>query len=497
MSYTLLQRLDTETARLFEMENRGKEIPTLESLFTFVRDRIKVLSRTGDNTNKITASARGNKNSLNVTTKNNPRAFVVNNNKSACPLCDKSDHDKLYSCPKFKSLTPRERYNNIKKLRACVNCLSLQHNTNNCRSSSSCKHCGKNNHHTLLHFDNTIDRNSENEGKQALTHLRDDNTPYSPGCNGPKNSASTNMISDKQVNKSVPFCSISASNKNTRKPHSVLLGTALADFKCKDGSIAQVRILIDSGSQNHFLTRRACKRLGIRFYNDCTERSVNGIGNSSQTISGITNITLHSRYDKTFNLSIQPLVINTISGDLPSYEFDISSLNYLNNIQLADPLFQYPADVDILLGAEAFMEVLRPGRIIGPPGKPDVLESAFGYLVIGSISALPCYNNNPPRNNNQTFFTSSEEGIETLVSKFLQLESVPTATYISKADQECEDFYVSNTHRDIESGCYVTALPFAQPTSLLGDSLTTATRRFSSLQRRFETNPALKIECDR
>ncbi|XP_037876371.1 uncharacterized protein LOC105841331 [Bombyx mori] len=67
---------------------------------------------------------------------------------------------------------------------------------------------------------------------------------------------------------------------------------------------------------------------------------------------------------------------------------------------------------------------------------------------------------------------------------------------MSKAEQECEDFYDLNTYRDNTTGRYVTALPFLRSPTALGDSLTTARRCLSSLERRFKTNIALKTDYD-
>lgn len=492
MSHALLNRLDKETARLFEMENRGKEIPTLEDLISFVRDRIKVLNRTGDNTNNVSISTKFKP--QNTTSRNSPRSFVVNNN--ACPLCKDSSHERLYSCPKFKALNPRERYDYVKKLRACINCLSLQHNTNACKSENRCFHCKKS-HHSTLCFQ--TDNRSPVVGSMiasANLHGRIDNKGNSPGSTDRQTIASSSSVSNKPVDNVTSFCSMSANSKSPRKTHNVLLGTVLADVKRSDGTVGQVRILIDNGSQNHFISRRACKKLGIRIFHDSTERSVNGIGSSSQSIIGMADITLMSRYDTTFSLKIRPLVLKTIASDLPSCEFDISPLSYIGDLQLADPNFNKPAEIDILLGAEIFMEILRPEKLLGPPGKPDLLETAFGYLLLGSIASLPCHNNSACNDNDHAFFSSGDDSIETLVSKFWELESVPTQTHMSKSEKECEDFYALNTHRDNTTGRYVTALPFSQPTSMLGDSLTTASRCLSSLERRFQTNTALKQEYD-
>nr|XP_037874350.1 uncharacterized protein LOC119630103 [Bombyx mori] len=142
------------------------------------------------------------------------------------------------------------------------------------------------------------------------------------------------------------------------------------------------------------------------------------------------------------------------------------------------------------------MQILRPTKLLGPPGKPDLLETAFGYILLGSIASLPCHNNTAPCDNDHAFLSSSNDSIETLVSKFWELESVPTKTHLSKAEQECEDFYDLNTYRDNTTGRYVTALPFLRSPTALGDSLTTARRCLSSLERRFKTKIALKTEYD-
>lgn len=503
--YTALQRLDKETARLYEMENRNADIPTLDSLITFVRNRVKVLARTGDTVSSGFNSLPARpKTSSNTAAKNNVRSFIVNNNDRAnCVLCDNLDHDHLYSCPRFQSLSPRERYKSIKDLNGCINCLSTKHTAHLCKSLTTCKQC-KHKHHTMLHFASETKKDPSyqpaSNPRMLTSRLPDDQHQTalnSRRAAGDKTSASPDSITSQNRDNVVSFCSMTASSASPCKTQKVLLGTAQADVKCNDGSVAQVRILIDNGSQNHFITRQTCKRLGIRVFNNCSEKSVMGIGNSSQTICGITDLTLFSRYDCNFCLHIQPLVIKTISSDLPSYIVDTASVTYLCDIPLADPQFNVPGPIDILLGSEVFIEILRAGKILGSPGQPDVLETAFGHVVMGSITSLPCHTDNAPSNNcNRAFFSSADESIEALVSKFWQLESIPTKTHMSKADQECERFYVSNTHRDNESGRYVTALPFAQPASLLGDSLTIASRRFTCLERRFKTNNILKTEYD-
>lgn len=212
--------------------------------------------------------------------KNSSRSFVVNN--TACQLCNDSNCNHLYSCPQFKSLTPRERYDYIKKIRACINCLSLQHNTNICKSENRCANCKKLHHTTLCFTEKALAVASPPAQPPQYLHRRTDNNMHSPVVIGQKSTASSSLISTKPVDNNAPFCSMSANSNNTRKTNNVLLGTVLADVKRSDGTLAQIRILVDNGSQNHFVTRQACKHLGLRI--------VNGIGTSSQTIIGTTDV---------------------------------------------------------------------------------------------------------------------------------------------------------------------------------------------------------------
>ena len=61
---------------------------------------------------------------------------------------------------------------------------------------------------------------------------------------------------------------------------------------------------------------------------------------------------------------------------------------HLFGITLADPNFDSPGKVDILLGVEIFIEVIRQGRRMGPPGSPFTLETEFGCVIGGKIDYI-------------------------------------------------------------------------------------------------------------
>ena len=77
---------------------------------------------------------------------------------SKCPICLYEDHE-LAFCPKFKSLTVKQRYSVVRKSGTCFHCLQRGHAISNCPNDKG-KVCGVNDcpkyNHPLLHADKTV-----------------------------------------------------------------------------------------------------------------------------------------------------------------------------------------------------------------------------------------------------------------------------------------------------------------------------------------------------
>ena len=90
--------------------------------------------------------------------------------------------------------------------------------------------------------------------------------------------------------------------------------------------------------------------------------------------------------DDSEKFGVQAYVLNSICKGLhlhpilPSLTWD-----HISDLKLADPEFKTPSRVDILLGAEVFMDILRDGRRKGPPGTPSALNTMLGWVVFGKI----------------------------------------------------------------------------------------------------------------
>ena len=67
--------------------------------------------------------------------------------------------------------------------------------------------------------------------------------------------------------------------------------------------------------------------------------------------------------------------------DMMNVEWD-----HLSNLELADPDFRTPAQIDLLLGAEVFASILRDGRRTGPRGTPSAINTCLGWVLFGKIN---------------------------------------------------------------------------------------------------------------
>ena len=77
-----------------------------------------------------------------------------------CTLC-KETH-RLVHCGEFKGISPQQRYDYAKQIRACYNCLESYSHSHIC-STHACHVCNKR-HHTLLHV-NIQETSVSNEGQ--------------------------------------------------------------------------------------------------------------------------------------------------------------------------------------------------------------------------------------------------------------------------------------------------------------------------------------------
>lgn len=240
-----------------------------------------------------------------------------------CIVCP--ERHRLSMCDTFNKRYLSERQDEVFKNKLCYNCLYPGHQVRQCRGGN-CNRCGKR-HNTKLHSDasfnhpsSTNDQPSTSQTQSVVTYVEQGNI---------------NSVAQKQI----------------------ILATALANVTNSEGHKIQFRAILDSGSQVCLITKECASRLNINVVKGSL--SIAGIGSVTAKTGAMITTTLTSRFNE-FESFINFHIIDSITNSLPTHYININPLKIPHTISscLADPYFNKPASVDILLGAEIFFELL-------------------------------------------------------------------------------------------------------------------------------------------
>lgn len=465
--YIALQALDPQTRKSFEAKYTSSAIPTYGNLMDFVQDQCKILELTQPHNLKSTHKVSYHslrppkppytaKNVL-VSSTTEPLEGSTSAPPQSCPVC--SESHKIQHCPSFTSKTPSERHTLIISLKRCFNCLG-NHMITSCTSNSHCKTCKGTSHHSLLHF-------PSNRTSSKLNTSSEGNKLRSPPPNA-------NTLASKSLS-----CNKVAS---TKQGQTVLLGTAQALIKDTLGAFHQIRLVVDPGSQVSCITSSCAQQLGLP--RSKTNVQLTGLGNINVPPSkGTVKCTLVSNINNNHKISSEAIVLTHISSKLPSVPISKSVQERFDNLKLADPAFSSPSKIDFLLGADLYPQILtRETSVI--QGNPCAISTLFGWIIMGNA---PTELHNPQ----YTSLFVSSPCLDSLVSKFWELEEFPKSTPQSPEDIFCESHFQETFYRD-SSGRYVVSYPFKETPPVLGTSRQSALSRFHKLEFRLENKPALR-----
>ncbi|XP_072377814.1 uncharacterized protein [Diabrotica undecimpunctata] len=310
LTYIVMERVDSETARDWEKTNLSD--PSFIEFLEFLKAKADILEKVEQSVDHRRSSSSTSGAKFKSTSS---RSFVSNNSSlSSCILC-KGQH-KIIQCSLFLKLNVQARMEEAKKHSLCFNCLYSGHQNNTCKYGK-CKKCSKK-HHTLLHFE-SVENISPEPGTSLNSH----------------------------------------SLSSTVHREGVLLSTVRVQVLDELENTHIFRALLDSGSQSNFVTDRLLNKLGLP--RNKAKISVIGIGQVSSNVQFKTNIHIKSLYSS-YESSMSCLVVDNICDTIPSCRLDTSAFHIPSNIQLSDPNYGIPSDINILIGASHFWNLLCVGQ---------------------------------------------------------------------------------------------------------------------------------------
>lgn len=300
-------------------------------------------------------------------------------------------------------------------------------------------------HHTLLHRDN-VDTNLEN-------NLQISNNE---GC---ANQA-----------KNLHVCNASA----------VMLSTAIVDMFDCNGKKLECRVLLDSGSQPNIITTRFANLLKLKTRK--TNASIQAINNQEINSLEWVYAKFQSKHNN-YSMNLSFLILPHITSNHPSIPINKQILNIPKNIPLADSNFYKPSQIDALIGAELFYDLLCTERIPLTLPRTNRQNTKIGWIVTGKI-------NNSDQGNHVSCNLIRDQ-LHQQIERFWEIEELVDERYFSAEEEACEYHFRENVQRE-PSGQYMVRLPLKEEVKSLGSSYDTARRRFFALEKKLEKDPKLK-----
>lgn len=448
--YLCYMHLDKATQLEFDKLYQPNVLPTKDNLFDFLMHRLQyadlnathaTISSCNSNNPKGQKQAKASPSSASAQRHHALLTSAESAKINPCCLCSSSHL--LFRCPSFLQMNISKRREFVAGKRLCFNCLGT-HFRSSCRSSSRCFQC-KDMHHTLLH--------EEKPSVRSVPFVPSELPP--PSVPRPVSPA--------------PQSSVVLSAK-VEGLASALLATAVVLLKDRSGHLQPVRAVIDTGSQLTILSAACCKRLGLKLLQSSVE--IAGIGTAHAI--GMAQFQMTSRCDPLFTLSLEAAVLSSLAPVLPSASLPDSVKERFKNLNLADPFFNLPAPVDIVLSAAVYVDILKPGGCsIG--GDPVALDTSLGFIIMGRIPKVA------PSKAVSLF--SACTPLDSLLRSFWETEAVSSHPIINPDDEYCEKHFLETCTRTA-TGRYSVGLPVKPGMPSLGRNREIATRNFVNFEKR-------------
>ncbi|XP_065089273.1 uncharacterized protein LOC135710593 [Ochlerotatus camptorhynchus] len=183
---------------------------------------------------------------------------------------------------------------------------------------------------------------------------------------------------------------------------------------------------------------------------------------------------------------MQFFVLPKLTISLPTASFNPSEWNLPESSFLADPDFYQSGPVDVIIGAEYYLDLLEDGQLRATDKRPTLQNTVFGWIVSGRVPDSPINDSRSVTN------VCSTAELHDQLTRFWEVETCRTISTHSVEESACEDLFAKTTVRD-ENGRFIVTLPKKDfLIEKLGESRSTAVRRLLSLDRRFSANPELR-----
>ncbi|XP_062703843.1 uncharacterized protein LOC134286271 [Aedes albopictus] len=486
LAFMLSQKLDDDTLRLWETHHSSKNIPSYTAMVDFLENHCAILQSTSARkTNEFKKASKPPFVHAAVSTKN-------------CTVCNGGPHS-VEQCSSFGRMKIVDRKVLARKLGLCLNCLRSGHFVADC-SRSSCGKCGQRHHHLLHPYSNPVGQGQNVNQPSSQRHTKGPQAANSQSLqsnqaqnrNNSQHSQTTPTPSTSSQNACLPPPTNPSTVHHTATPskthhhsNTALLSTAIVKLGDHHGNTVLARALLDNGSQVCLMTENLAQRLSFRRIRE--NMPVNGVGGSCSVAKQAVLAIVLSCNSSYVTGEVKFLVLPKITTSLPQQYIDTSSWNLPSGVCLADPGFNEPGSIDVILGVAVFYELLLCEQLKLSRSGPILHNTELGWIVAGELPEAAIVSYSAVTSCSVTTTEVFEE-----LTKFWELEACNTKSCLSIEESACETIFEETTTRDLDGKFRVQLPKKKHMLDKLGSSKAIARKRYLSMEKRLDANPELK-----
>ena len=356
--------------------------------------------------------------------------------KYVCPDCSEAHY--AFSCPRFREKTISQRKVFVNNHSLCYKCLKPGHGVGECRNRVNCSIC-EGRHNVMLH-----PSESDSSTPPAAVSINTVNSQ------GPQHSFSKRKL--------LQTCEVEATGPTGRK--------------------LRVRAFIDEGADSSSITTRAAKLLQLKPLQQAVE--VSAFGDAKNQSCKIANFTISSYKKKNWSLPVSALIVDKIMGLQPRQGAEkIRELVEEQGLEPADPNFDRPGRIDVLLGADVIPFIQSPD---GANHSVIAKDTVFGHVFLGTYDSVPDaipVVSSIQIMNTRVAASQEKDELSQAVTKFWEAEQPLKRQQTMSAEEKRVQEHYNVTHKFIPTASrYEVTLPRLVDGGGLGESKTMALQRF-------------------
>ncbi|XP_043485904.1 uncharacterized protein LOC122513563 [Polistes fuscatus] len=275
---------------------------------------------------------------------------------------------------------------------------------------------------------------------------------------------------------------------------SILLATARVWVAGTKGKGTWARALLDQGSEVSFVSERITQLLGLSKRRTYVPLSGLGAVDAGTARSGV-RVTIRSAVDTTFQVEVDALVLPKLTSLLPSINYTSRvGGDLFKDIPLADPEFVVSKRIDVILGADVYGQLLRPGIRRFSTSQLVAQDTALGWIISGPVDggAARRAEATATTSSSLVLHCSAQEELNHILQRFWELEEVLDAPKRLKPEEEKCELIFQETHRRDWRGRYVVRLPLRQELPpVVEETRRMALSSLACLHRRFARDSRL------